>query len=803
MLMKLPTFSIRTILGLIVGMMGMLAIVLSLISGSIHQELIFDNQRIMMEEMIRVEVNQRLNDLKDISRDLGLSMQSTVAFKKALKRGDRSDLVMLLNNQFHQYFVTADVIKLKQLILLDQDFKMLAESTEGKVLYQQGQKMLCPKFFKAAEHRTGSQRMKIMHDLCMYDGEPVYAVIMPVGGLRLKGYIVVVTSPIHNLLVIESDLGIPISLQLKNKGTVFKSAKWPADEKDSLISSYALASKYEIPILSILTSQNLTKLTKLLRHTRLEVLLISGIITCFIVVFVYFLMRKTMLNPLKRLTSKLRNLHEDQSTMGDQLKVTGSIEMHEIIGGFNDMSNKLSGLYKSLESMAYTDTLTRLPNRNQFQESMENCIRINKQLEEKFTLFLIDLDRFKGVNDTLGHHVGDELLKAVSLRMHNTLRDSDFVNQLDEVVFSDINKDMVARLGGDEFSIILPNVTTIEDSVIVARKLIRAMESPFKINEHQLLIGLSIGVAMYPDHGIDLKTLVSHADAAMYEAKTQKCGFSIYDSEQNKGNLDNLKLEQDLFSSIKRNELKLYYQPKISLVDEHVVSSEVLIRWNHPEYGLIFPNDFIPMAEQSGLIQPLTEWILNKVLEDCSIAQKNNMSLNVAVNLSALNLRDERLPLKISDALKKWSVPAEMLTLELTESAIMADPVFAISILNKLDAMGVSLSIDDFGTGYSSLSYVKNLPVDEIKIDQSFIFDLIDDADNEAIVCAVLVLAQHMNLTVVAEGVEDVETLNRLRKLGCDIAQGYYFARPMPYEKYIKWLETSDYALPDLITVND
>ncbi len=787
--MKLFVFSVRTILAVILGLMGLLALALALISGSIHRDLVFDNQQKMMTEIIGIETKERLKDLKDISRDLGLALQSTTAFKNALKVEDKKALQQLLDNQFHQYFVTGKVIKLEQLVLLDVDLSVMVESVEGSVFFSGHEQTVCPQLYERARLRTGYQRMKILQGLCQYASQPMYAVMVPVGGLRLKGYILVITEPSYNLASMESTLGMPIKFEAQDKQIIFQSDKWPDNETDSLVSRYELKTTNGTLILSILTAQNISLLTQSLQKARFEVLVISGVGTFLIVLLGIFILRKTMLVPLNLLANKLNSLHSDKSHIGEQLELTGTKEIVEITSGFNDMSTKLSGLYKSLEHMAYTDPLTKLPNRNQFQASLENFIQVYHQTNKPFALFLIDLDRFKGVNDTLGHHVGDELLKAVSLRLHNILRDDDVVCQLDHELISQIDDGLVARLGGDEFSAILTGINTLDDSVIVARKLILAMEQAFIVKEHKLTIGLSIGIAMYPIHGEDIHALVSHADIAMYDAKNRKCGFSIYDSSRNQHSLHTLKLEQDLFASIKKNEMVLYYQPKISIADGRVYGAEALVRWQHSEQGLISPDDFIPIAEQSGFIQPLTEWVLNKALEDCRKCMSFDKYLNISVNLSALNLRDERIASIIVSMLEKWSVPPKLLTLELTESAIMDDPDFAIEILTKLDAMGVSLSIDDFGTGHSSLAYVKKLPVDELKIDKSFIHNITLDNDNEAIVRAVLVLAHHMNLSVVAEGIEDAATLNMLSELGCDVAQGYYFARPMPFDQFIIWLE--------------
>jgi len=473
-------------------------------------------------------VEERLKELSTDSQDLGLSLQSLPAFQKAINTGDKTTLLRMLNNQFHQYFVTAGIIKLEQLILFDKNYTQVVESTEGTVFFSNKQQIICPQLFDHARRRSGAKRMSILRYLCLYEERPIYTVVVPVGGLKLKGYIMVVTDFTHNLKKIESNLGIPLMLKLANNDVVFQSLEWTSNEKDSLISSYELTTSTGVPLLSVITSQNISQLTQSLQKARLQVLVITGTATLIIVLFSIFIMRKTMLNPLNLLVNKFRILHIDQTRMGDQLEVTGTKEIHEIIGGFNEMSLKLNSLYSSLEHIAYTDTLTKLPNRLKFQESLENFIQLHQQINKSFSLFLIDLNRFKEVNDTYGHHIGDELLKEVSLRLHNSLRNGDIVTQLNQNSFSKLEKDMIARLGGDEFSVILTSIHTPEDAVLVAEKLINTMKNPIQIKEHQLNIGLSIGIAMYPEHGDNIQVLLNHADIAMYNAKSNNSGFSVY-----------------------------------------------------------------------------------------------------------------------------------------------------------------------------------------------------------------------------------------------------------------------------------
>lgn len=787
--MHFSRYSIRTILGVIAGLIAILALASSLISGAIHQELIFDSHRSVLSAVIKIEVDSLLEKSKKTSEELGLTFQSDKQFKRALHDNNKLKLKSLLNNQFHQYFVTAGIIKLEQLALLDTRFKLIQASTEGNIPLAANGKMICHELIARGVRRQGAERFATLDGLCLYRKMPLHVVIIPVGGLRLKGYLMVVTDPVYTLSAIESSLGMPVRLELSDNHPVYISKNWPQKNKNIFLVDYVLKTSRGTPLLSVTTAQNIRDLNVSIIKVRSVALIASLLGLTLIIILGMWLLKRTILNPLHTLDQRLNLLYKDRKKMGLQLEVTGVREARDLTEGFNEMSLELGNMYKSLESMAYTDALTNLPNRNQFQESLLKYTQLYKNTDKNFVIFLMDLDRFKSVNDTLGHHVGDELLKEVGYRLHMVLRADDVVTRLDENIVKHLNDEIVARLGGDEFAAIFPSGCTIENSVKIARKLNRAFEEPFMINDHCLTVGLSIGIAMYPVHGEDMNSLVSHADIAMYHAKNRKCGFSIYESTQDNNTLKTLKLEQDLFAAIRKNELELHYQPKIDVQTQKVIGVEALVRWRHPEQGMIWPDEFIPLAEQTGLIQPLTEWVLNKALEGCAALQKENKDISVSVNLSALNLRDERMTKVVSFALDKWSVSPQHLVLELTESAIMTDPELALRVLNELDAMDVRLSIDDFGTGYSSLSYIKNLPVDEIKIDKSFVSDFIHDSDDEAIILAVLVLAHHMNLSVTAEGVEDKETFKALHDLGCDTVQGYHFAKPMPLIEYQKWFE--------------
>ena len=425
-----------------------------------------------------------------------------------------------------------------------------------------------------------------------------------------------------------------------------------------------------------------------------------------------------------------------------------------------------------LEHQALHDTLTSLPNRallgDRLQQAIISCARDNKTL----ALLVMDLDHFKEVNDTLGHHSGDQLLQQVALRLQNTLRRSD----------------TVARLGGDEFAVLLLGADA-EDAKKAAGMLLTALEKAFLLEGQMLDVRGSIGITLYPAHGADALTLLRRADVAMYVAKRRQSGYALYASEQDHNSQLRLTLTSELSHAIERQQLTLHYQPKVSFKTGRVVSAEALVRWQRPEHGLVAPDEFIPLAEHTGLIRPLTQWVLYEALRQCAAWRKAGIEITLAVNLSARNLLEAQFTELLASHLAAWSVPPEYLELEITESAIMSDPLRALDALTRLDAMGVGLSIDDFGTGYSSLAYLKKLPVDTLKIDKSFVMNMAQDDNDAVIVRSTIDLAHNLSLRVVAEGVEDQQTWDMLDELGCDIAQGYFLSRPLAAADFMEWLE--------------
>ncbi|MGE4049910.1 MAG: putative bifunctional diguanylate cyclase/phosphodiesterase [Piscinibacter sp.] len=417
----------------------------------------------------------------------------------------------------------------------------------------------------------------------------------------------------------------------------------------------------------------------------------------------------------------------------------------------------------ALVHQARHDELTGLPNRSLLHARLAHGLRLAARERQPLALLIMDLDRFKEVNDTLGHASGDELLRQVAERLQRALRAAD----------------TCARLGGDEFSIVLPQ-TAGDGAVHCAHKIQQVLSEAFVINGVSLRLGTSVGIAVYPEHGQNADTLIQRADVAMYDAKRRQAGHALYAAAADPNSLERLTLANDLRTAIEQGQFELHYQPKLSLQSGRLEGVEALVRWQHPRLGRVAPDRFIPLAEQSGLIRELTGWVLRQAIGTAARWRARGWELSVAVNLSPLDLLDAELPARIGAWLRAADLPASCLELELTESATMADIGRAAAAFEKLAAMGMRIAIDDFGTGMSSLSYLRRLPVDDIKIDRSFVTDMLRDEHNAVLVRSIVDLSHNLGRRVIAEGIEDGPTLERLKALGCDVAQGYFIGRPEP-----------------------
>jgi len=448
-----------------------------------------------------------------------------------------------------------------------------------------------------------------------------------------------------------------------------------------------------------------------------------------------------------------------------------------------ESNKKLSLSNEELQHYAVHDPLTALPNRTLILDRLQQGILTARRDQNPMALIMIDLDHFKEVNDTLGHSIGDDLLISVGKCFLSALR----------------KPDTLGRLGGDEFAVVLPRADR-EAALTVAKKLQLTLQQPVKVDHNSFSIGASMGIAVYPEHGTDPSALLRSADVAMYIAKRNRDEFVIYDQDNDINNPNRLELLRDLRAAIQQQEIGLAFQPKLDLRSRVITGVEALARWNHPLRGVIPPTDFIPVLEHTGLIKQFTLQILDKAVRYCKICQDQGYRLSMAVNLSMHNLRDENLPGQVAEILERHCIDKQCLTLEITESAIMNDPERSLGILTRLHNMGVQLSVDDFGTGYSSLSHLKRLPVQQLKIDRSFVSDMINDKDNAMIVRSTIDLAHNLGLHTVAEGVETEHVLSELKKMHCDIAQGYLISRPLSPDDFLDYIKAGEWNVERIQT---
>ncbi|WP_303673567.1 putative bifunctional diguanylate cyclase/phosphodiesterase [Vampirovibrio chlorellavorus] len=430
-------------------------------------------------------------------------------------------------------------------------------------------------------------------------------------------------------------------------------------------------------------------------------------------------------------------------------------------------------MQREMRKMAMFDPLTGLHNRALLEETVQEKIRASKDNGKKFALMLGDLDRFQQVNDTLGHQAGDNLLKQVAFRLKNILRSTDFV----------------ARLGGDEFAIILDSLD--HDGFVnqLAQRIQKTLDEPILLDGMAIKAGISMGIVLYPDDGEDLETLMRHVDIALYRAKERRDCFTFYDADMDEYNRKHMQLQNDLREAIKNQDLEAYYQPKVDCNTHQVKGLEALARWSHPERGMISPAEFIPIAKKNNLIGGLTLMMLEKSIQQISQLYHQGVDILLSVNITEQNLGDMDFPETVAEILLRHNFPPHCLELEITEDVIIDNVKNAARVTEKLKNLGVQISIDDFGTGNSSISYLKKLPINTLKIDLSFIREMNRSPDDAAIVKTTIILSKSLGLSVVAEGVEDELTLQRLNDWGCDLAQGFYVCKPIPQEELIRWLE--------------
>jgi len=751
---------------------------------------------------VELEVGSRVLDRVLASRGRQLSdtvrvLAADFAFREAVASADNPTIASVLNN--HGSRIGADAA-----LLISLGGTVDADSLGGQLA---GRQFPLPALVSEARSRGEASA------IVTFNGEPYQLVIVPVLAPRpialvCMGFVIneavlrevarltaldvsLWSTPVASRPIMISTLATQQRQELLSRPDIFSARTNAANP------TIELGSEPYQALLHPLTTADNSRINTLLqrsireaqmpyRRLELQIFALSGIVLLAALI-ASIVFARGVSRPLQRLADGAHRI--EQGDYSGSVDLRQQDEIGQLASAFNRMRTRIGEREEQIRFQATHDALTGLPNRTLFLDRLEQAIAHARRRAELVAMIMMDLDRFKEINDTLGHHFGDDLLIEIGRRLQETLRDSD----------------TVARLGGDEFAVTF-FTRGKHGAVGVAEKIANALRSPFLLGNVSIEVDASIGIALCPLHAEDAGTLMKRADVAMYDAKKNHSSYAIYEPGRDEHSLRRLTILSELRHAIEREELTLHYQPKIDVHNSRAVHAEALVRWKHPVHGNLPPDEFIPLAEQSGNISMITKWVLRRAILDCGAWNASGVELTVAVNLSALDLFDSDLTALISRLLAEANLPASRLVLEITESALMRDPAYALRTLSELKALGVSLAIDDYGTGYSSLAHLKRLPVDELKIDKSFVLNLGAAAtDDIVIVRSTIELGHNMGLKVIAEGVESAEAWEILKSLGCDMAQGYYVSPPLPSEEFGTWMRNSqsksdDVRIPVILT---
>ncbi len=791
--MKIHKLQTRIVLAftmlLLLIQVASLAVINSVLSDSTNQDIqrnLLAGQRVF--NRLREENNRQLIQSASI-------MSSDFAFRKAIATADYGTVVSALTN--HGARINADVM-----LLVDTDGKMIANTQSAGDVGHTGH---AEQPFQFQELITLAEQNRQAEAMVVLDGELYQMVVVPVLGPLPIAWLVVGFS-IDDKFVL--NLKSLTALNVSFLGSTKPDDKWQLlastlppgtsttlphllsglfNNKSDDIATLRMGDEDYITLTSELKTQSgshvvavlqqsLQQALEPLRRLQRFLLVLSGLSLIAMLAASHKIARSITkpISVLGSLASRIQQGDYSQSAPVDRQD-----EIGKLTSAFNHMKDGMAAREARITELAYRDQLTGLPNRTLFHDRLEQASKVATRAGQNFALLIINLDRFNEVNVILGHHIGDLLLREISSRMATVLtRDSD----------------TLARLGGDEFAVLLPDCDT-QCAMVIVRKILDALDQQILLEGQEVIATGSIGIAIYPEHGNEINTLLRHADIAMNEAKHDNSGYALFDLNYVEQNQQHLSLLAELRHAIERNEFVLYYQPKVGFATGTIGHVEALVRWIHPERGRIPPDQFIPYAENTGYVRTITRWVIEEALRQRMQWEKMKMPLTISVNISARDLMNSDLPKLFGELMDKYGASPHWLCLEITESAIMGDPKRALGILEELHNMGFSLSVDDFGTGYSSLAYLKKLPVSELKIDQSFVFHMADDKDDATIVRSTIDLGHNMGLVVVAEGIENKATWDMLNDMGCDLAQGYYISKPMDADALLKWFEQAPWKV--------
>ncbi len=757
-------FNINLLSGLVLTiiLLGVISAAAVYVNARTYRELAFDLQRQYMTRQIAARSGDLLAEQVHQAQHTGLELLQQDAFRAAYALRDADELAAVLAG-FLGRDTPAAALAITGMYVFGGDSALLAAAGRpGSAVAAGG--VVCPGLASAAQLQGWENPAQPLHVLCAYNGVPYLGTLLMLGEPSVPDYLQIISDPLPALKQIGTRLDMPVQLRRPDDSMVYATPGWEPDSVDGWVQSdFMLTAADAQPLLRIITWRDADALVLQLDRTNNRLLLVVALIILAAVAFALLMVKYSVFKPLRDLSYQLRisRGRDSGAAAAAATERDPPVSFHA-----------LGELYATLHDMAIRDPLTGTYNRALLEDRLKQVIAEHRRTPCIAAILLVDLVRFKYVNDVMGHHTGDLLLKQVVERIGQVLRESD----------------TLARLGGDEFVIVLPD-TDAEQAMQVAQKIIQSMRPEFEVEGNKLSAGVSIGIALMPEHGADVETLLRNADYAMYSIKNDKRGYAVYDpARADEANAARMTLGGVLNEDFSQNDLFLVYQPVMEFGTGRVSYLEALVRWRQPDGRVLMPESFIRVAEQSGLIRQLSEWVIDNVCRELAGLQQHNPGLRAGINLSMHNLHDFNLMEQFRASLQRYRLEPDALLLEITETGVMLDPDQVAETLEQLAAMGLKLSIDDFGTGHSSLVYLKRLPVHTLKVDKSFVVDMDSDEDNASIVRATIDLAHSLGLTVTAEGVETGIVHDQLQAMGCDYYQGYYVGRPTELPGIGRWL---------------
>lgn len=760
-----------------------LILVIQIISSIAIKLSIDKNARLSVNQQLEVGERVFLNLLQHNGDSLSVGARILAAdfgFKAAIASNDHETILSALVN--HQSRINADIAIFYS---LDKSNLVISENLSENEVSE-----------KISEVIYSAQSDIQKNNFAIFKNQPYQLVAVPVKAPLTIGWVVMgfkinnsLANTLHELSNLEvtfiskagqnqwrstaSTMSVNATEQLIEY-TKSQKALRTSDNLELILGDDAFGTRYVSIFkntnesLYVILQRSIDEATAPFQALLLNFLILSIIGMLIFIVSILYISR-IVAQPIVELANTAKKLEEGDYTF--KIDTSRHDELGKLSSAFSSMRNAIADREQSITKLAYWDEMTGLPNRASFMKELELAINKSAIDHQPLSVLIMNLDRFKQINNVLGHDFGNALLHAVSVRISQVFRKG---------------HDVVARLSGDEFAVLLP-ATSADIALDVAHKLLQSFEKSIQLDDNFVDITAGIGIASYPIHSNQIEQLLSFAEIAMQVSKLKKSGPIVFDTSFDVGSNVNLTLASELKNAIQNNELMLFIQPKINLQTKVVTSVEALIRWKHPIRGMIFPDQFIPFAEQSGLIREITLWMINEASKVSANWKAQGSLIPIAVNISARDLIDSDFPNKVSEIIKQHASDASLISLEVTESSIMDDPHRAKQTLLHLSEMGIKLSIDDFGTGYSSLSYLKELPVSELKIDKSFVMLMESNQNDRIIVSSTIELAHNMGLSVVAEGIEDIQVWNLLQQMNCDYGQGYYMSKPIPVSSFDAW----------------